>query len=401
MKRVAKSASVDVLAPYMREMGQVARMSPEQERAAAVELAALRGKLWSQLLAYPPIVEAIAERAGSVLELDAKLERCLAQVVVAARRLRGRAIRKHRDAFESLCKVVGPLLGDADRDGVLSEQLLEDLARMRDGEHPCHLDVRCPPRGSAVFADYAAAARGCASQLLRARSRFVEANLRLVVSLVHKMGRGQLPLHDLIQEGNLGLMKAVDRFDPERGVRFSTYAAWWIRHAVSRAIADKSRAVRLPVHMVEQRNKLRRIGRNFMAEHGREPTDTELAKAAELRVRRLRQMRCFLVADGVSLDTPIGERGRETLGDLISDTAETTDRQLVARELLAELQVSLAQLTPVEAEVLRLRMGMDGNDGLTLREIGERFSLSRERIRQIQEKALRQLREHFRERDLM
>ncbi len=403
MKRAAKSPSADVLAPYMREMGQISRMTPEREREAAIELCNLRTALWAQLVNYPPVVEAVVMLATERLDLSAKTERALANLVVASRRVRDRALRKHREAFHAAGQQAAGELAEADRDGVVSSLVLSDLERLREGAPAEHLETRTPPRGSKVFGEYTTQSQRLAFKLGRARSKFVEANLRLVVSLVHKMGRGQLPLHDLIQEGNLGLMKAVDRFDPARGVRFSTYAAWWIRHAVSRAIADKARAVRLPVHMVEQRSKLRRLSRNFIAEHGREPTDVELAELAELRVDRLRQARCFLVAEGVSLDAPIGERGRETVGDLMRDGTEATDQALVSRELLTELKVSLAQLTPVEAEVLRLRMGMDSDqgDGLTLREIGERFSLSRERIRQIQEKALRQLRGHFRAQDLM
>ncbi|MGB1275226.1 MAG: sigma-70 family RNA polymerase sigma factor, partial [Nannocystaceae bacterium] len=344
------------------------------------------------------VVEALVRHVEGVALSVPELATSLAMLVVDSRRLRDRATKANHEAFFASKQEVSAQLGEVDRDGILTGQILGDLARMACGESAIDLVVRNPPRGSRRFATYVQGCQDAERQLAQARARFVEANLRLVISLVQKVGRGQLPLHDLIQEGNLGLMKAVDRFDPARGVRFSTYAAWWIRHTVSRAIGDKSRAVRLPVHMVEQRRKLHRLTLAFEAKHGRSPTDWELAELAELKLEKLRQTRCFLVASGVSLDTPIGESGRDCFRDILPDPGEVAESRLIAEEQLAQLQASLAKLSPVEAEVLRLRMG---EKNLSFREIGERFSLSRERIRQIQIKALGQLREHFRAQHLL
>ena len=299
--------------------------------------------------------------------------------------------------YKSVADAGIQIIDEAERDKELYEQALSDIGL----DDPVKMYLKDIGRVPLLSSDEEIElARRMQEGDEEAKRRLSEANLRLVVSIAKRyVGRGMLFL-DLIQEGNLGLMKAVEKFDYQKGFKFSTYATWWIRQAITRAIADQARTIRIPVHMVETINKLTRVSRLLTQKYGREPSPAEIAKEMNISEERVREIQ-KIAQDPVSLETPIGEEEDSHLGDFIEDETTVTPSDSVSTTMLKETLLSvLNSLTPREEKVLRLRYGVDDGRPRTLEEVGKEFNVTRERIRQIEAKALRKLRHPSRSKHL-
>ncbi len=299
--------------------------------------------------------------------------------------------------FEAVKNAGIQIIDEAERDRELYEQALSDIGL----DDPVKMYLKDIGKVPLLSGDEEIElARRMQEGDEEAKKRLSEANLRLVVSIAKRyVGRGMLFL-DLIQEGNLGLMKAVEKFDYQKGFKFSTYATWWIRQAITRAIADQARTIRIPVHMVETINKLTRVSRQLLQELGREPSAEEIAEKMGISVERVREIQ-KIAQDPVSLETPIGEEEDSHLGDFLEDETTITPSDSLSATMLKEtLLTVLDTLTPREEKVLRLRYGVDDGRPRTLEEVGREFNVTRERIRQIEAKALRKLRHPSRSKHL-
>ena len=381
------------LSMYFRDMAALDVLRPEQEFTSARELEALEIALWEAVLGYAPAVELVL---AALAPLAAPPSEARALVGAAGKasaakdwpRLAARAARKLRAA---------------DVDHLLLDAALGAIDRIALGIGARGVAVAGLGRERARK-DWLQRVQRAHHAAAAARNAFVKANLRLVVSIARRFNHGRMSLADLIQEGNLGLMKAVERYDYRRGFRFSTYASWWIRHAISRALADKGREVRLPVHMIDAQHRLTKARRQLTGQLGRQPTSEELAGATGMPLDKIEKMRSWLLEQSVSIDKPVGDDEGRVLGEVLEDpdredTSPTGELEWEA--LTAEVRELLGELRPIEADILRQRFGLETEQELTLKEIGDKYNLSRERIRQLQEQALAKMRRALARRDLL
>ncbi|MGE0868099.1 MAG: RNA polymerase sigma factor RpoD/SigA [Kofleriaceae bacterium] len=380
------------LSMYFRDMAALDVLRPEQEFTSAREIEALEIMLWEAVLSHPPAVDHILSAVEPLTALSPE-----------ARALRRAAEQSDPRKYTKLVERTARKLRSSDVDHLFIDAALSTIDRITLGIGIRGGNVgslgRSRPRTEwlrRVFAANRAAAA--------ARNEFVKANLRLVVSIARRFNHGRMALADLIQEGNIGLMKAVERYDYRRGFRFSTYASWWIRHAISRALADKGREIRLPVHMIDAQHRLTKARRQLTGALGRQPTSEELAAATQIPLDKIEKMRSWLLEQSVSIDKPIGDEEGRVLGEVLEDpdredVSPTADLEWEA--LTTEVREVLHELRPIEADILRQRFGLGTEQELTLKEIGDKYNLSRERIRQLQEQALSKMRRALARRELI
>jgi RNA polymerase primary sigma factor len=380
------------LAMYFREMAALSVLKPEEEFLSARRIEELEIGLWEVVFGYVPMLDLslrVVERALAIESRDFRALRDLAKRMRDARGGPGRA-RYRRQASTTAAR-----LREADLDRVAQVAVIKEIWRVarRQPTRSGAIRVTVNP-ASASFRQYLLDVREAYLRVQRAKNEFVKANLRLVVSIARRFNHGRMPLADLIQEGNIGLIKAVERFDYKRGYRFSTYASWWIRHAISRALADKGRAVRLPVHMIDAYHRVAKSSRELSTKFGRQPTSAELEAVTGIAAAKIEKMRTFLTDQSFSLDRAVSDEDGRKFIDFLTEpegTPTITDR-LALQAMTDEVRELLDQLRPIEADILRQRFGLDTDQELTLKEIGDKYNLSRERIRQLQEQALGKMR---------
>lgn len=405
-KKPAKSRSyggdVEVsFGVYINEIKRIKLLSAEEEKALARRIALERTEHWIALLSYTPFLTAFIDATQQAL-LDKKQE--IPPEFEAVRALHNLPRGVSRRGLRSARQNLGRALSTADFDGSLAELLFANTLAVQRGQWEAVTIPRLPPAAASPrFQEHVRNVERTLATLKRTKHKFVKANLRLVVTVAMRFDHGLMPFQDLVQEGNIGLMKAVDRFDWQRGYRFSTYATWWIRHEISRGLTNKARTVRLPAHVCADATRLRRIARELELESGDDITPTQLAAAAGMKVSRVVNLSEICLDRTVSLNAPIyGADGGDTLVTRLEDPGLHALDLLLSDGDERSLHAAMTHLSALEFEILSRRYGVV-NPGLdnnsepeTLREIGASHNLSRERIRQIQQSALEKLRRHYR-----
>ena len=385
--------SDDHLAAYFRQLAEHELLTPEDERELSQGIEDTEVLTWERIFARADVAAAVLGLIEPNLETPIKFPKFskIAEDMCKSK-------KAHRDPklakkLASATKEVAAKLRTLDLDRVHIDAVVRELYRAREnaiaGNVGWWADGGCKEAGA--YLDEVRQAYRDAANL---RDEFVRANLRLVVTMARRYDRGGMPLADLIQEGNLGLMHAVSRFDYRRGLRFSTYACWWIRHAIGRALADKARAVRIPVHMLEAQQQLEKVRQGLVGELGRPPTPQELAKAAKVPLAKLNQMHRYIMGQPMSLDRPVHDDDDRSFGDTMADPDSEEHNpadELTTQKLTSQITRLLHHLSPIEADVLTKRFGLGDDEERTFREIGDQYHLSRERIRQIQNSALDKL----------
>ena len=426
-KEIEEGGGDSMLARYFREMATHNVMGPEEELKTAMEVEQGEVDHWVAILAYLPAAEyALNSLEADLPQNNGKTEAEdavdvpqlveLHKLLKVYKKQRNKLTKDQEKKWKTLCTAMarGIRLADSDRLWVAhAEDAVRKLGEdpdvdeeIDDVEIPMNEEgetIAQPPLGPRIpvtpaYRKYVEKMGETLQRSKLVKNKFVKANLRLVVSIARRYNRGRLPLIDLIQEGNIGLMKAVERFDHTRGYRFSTYASWWIRHAISRALADKGRAVRIPVHMLDTHNRVARATQAVIARTGRDPTLAELEKETGIPQEKLDKVKGSWAETPFSLDRPVGdEDGRKFIDFLQDENMLSPYESLVSPKCGEEVRRLLGTLTPIESRIIRWRFGLDDEDELTLKEIGDKYNLSRERIRQLQEQALGKIRKHMRE----
>jgi len=388
------------LAMYFRDMAELDVLRPEQEFETARKIEELEIEVWRTILAFAPGSEWILNRIEAAIEkpvLEAKAYR------TAADGARKKASIPARGRFDKAALRLATKPRAIDIDRLFLDAALTEIQRVGRATRGLPFEGTVPfSTSTRAFGEYVKVVAAKAFRLKVAKNEFVKANLRLVVSIARRFNHGRLPLADLIQEGNIGLMKAVERYDYRRGFRFSTYASWWIRHAISRALADKGRAVRLPVHMIDAYHRIAKSTRELQSKLERPPTTQEIASATGIEADKLEKMKTFLSESPVSLDRPISDEDGRKLIDVLVDPNDgpAVPEQMEFSETQDEMLKLLAGLKPIEADILRKRFGLANDRERTLKEIGDEYRLSRERVRQLQEQALGKMRRAMAKREI-
>ena len=386
--------SDDHLAAYFRQLAEHELLTPEDERELSQGIEDTEILTWERVLSRAEAVRPLLALIEPNLEQPVKFPKLQKILDDMLKTKRARKDDKLVKKLAVAAREAAVALRALDLDRVHIDAVVRELYRAREsalaGQETWWVDGGAT-KDAGVFVDDIRQAHRDAMSL---RDEFVRANLRLVVTMARRYDRGGMPLADLIQEGNLGLMHAVSRFDYRRGLRFSTYACWWIRHAIGRALADKARAVRIPVHMLEAQQQLEKVRQALVGELGRPPTPQELAKAARVPLAKLNQMHRYIMGQPMSLDRPVHDDDDRSFGDTMADPdseEHSPADNLTTQTLTTQIKRLLHYLSPIEADVLTKRFGLGDDEERTFREIGDQYHLSRERIRQIQNSALDKL----------